>query len=104
MKRILLTLLVAGALAVGLTACGKGANEAEEAGSESYTATRAAMLAGPNVKCYNPSQAKDPVTGETISAQYYLSYEGKRVYFSSKESAQKFESNPEKYLEKLKKK
>jgi len=102
MKRLAITALVAFALAFGLAACGNGGGQepASSEQSEQYS-MRAAMLAGPGVKCYKPAQAKCPVTGEAISAQHYIDHEKGRIYFSSAEAKNKFQNNPEQYLDKL---
>ena len=62
---------------------------------------RAAMIAGPGVKCYKPAQAKCPVTGDPIKADYYVDHQEGRVYFSSEAAKDKFQNNPQQYLDKM---
>jgi YHS domain-containing protein len=42
-----------------------------------------------------------PVMGEPIDKDIYVTFLGKKVYFCSKESEEKFMEEPEKYLDKL---
>ena len=50
---------------------------------------------------YAPKQGLDPVVTLPIQKQYYYDYQGKRIYFSSEKSIEKFKQNPQKYLNKL---
>ena len=43
-----------------------------------------------------------PVMGREIDKDYYVDYEGKRVYFCCQSCVETFKNNPEKYMQKLK--
>lgn len=101
-RKILLVCAVALILGAGFTACQKEDGGGSGKESEGY-ATRAAMLAGPNVKCVNPGQYQCPVTEEKISANHYVDTDQGRVYFHSEEAKNKFQQNPDQYLSAVKK-
>ena len=86
MKKIVLgALVVAGLL---------GLNQRAVAGEGSGTKpTAEARVAKKQTAC--------PVSGKAIDASSYVDYKGKRVYFCSAGSAEKFKADPEKYMKKL---
>ena len=53
---------------------------------------------------YDQMQYRCPVCGKTgISADYYATVKGRRIYFDSQHCREKFKENPEQYLERYRK-
>ena len=55
----------------------------------------------PEVEAVAGEQTTCPVMGGAINKDYYTEYQGKKVYFCCPGCKEKFEKEPEKYLEKL---
>ena len=101
-KRLVTVLLVVGFVIVGLTmlnGCGKKEtapepNEPNDANTAMTTETSKEIAAIEQTTC--------PVMeGNKINKEYFVEYQGKKVYFCCAGCDEKFMADPEKYLAKL---
>ena len=90
---VILTVLVA-VLAMGFAGCGQEAYDDTESGIQ-FAAT-----IEDGADKYDPNQYACPVCdGQPISGDFYVDTDNGRVYFDKQECADKFEENPQQYLQ-----
>jgi YHS domain-containing protein len=116
-KRLTAVLLVVGFVFVGLTmlnGCGKDEptpepNAASSTpvhdhgdGEHTHADSEMAMATGTAKEIAGSEQTTCPVMeGNPIKKEYFVEYEGKKVYFCCPGCDKKFTANPEQYLAKL---
>ncbi len=93
------TIVAAVALAlagVGLVGCGNGSGPAEAKPMQ-------ARQIDDGAEKYSPMQVKCPVCKtQELAAEIHSDVDGKRVYFDKEECKQKFDQDPQKYLDQWK--
>lgn len=95
MKKVALLLTLAVLVTPLLTACG------EKQAQETEVTFAGAIEDG--AEKYAPNQFACPVCDQRgLQGAYHVELDGKRVYFDSQDCADKFEQNPDKYMENLK--
>ncbi|MHC4166058.1 MAG: YHS domain-containing protein [Planctomycetota bacterium] len=116
-KRLMAVLLVVGFTFVGLTmliGCGKDESPSEPnavssehdhdhgPGGHTHEHAETAMTSGAGKEIAGAEQTTCPVMeGNKINKQYFVEYEGKKVYFCCPGCDKKFLAAPEKYIAKL---
>jgi len=100
MKRLLLGVVFLGMLAAVIAGC-EGKPSGDKPGTPAYTAPTRAEQINDGADKYFPMQMADPVNDKNIEGKFYVDLDGKRIYFSSQESIEEFNKDPEKYIQKM---
>jgi len=84
-------------LAVGFSGCGKDESGPTESQAPPKTDQPASGGAGEQAQ----AQTVCPIMNQPIDKQYFVDYEGQRVYFCCLGCETKFKEEPEKYLQQI---
>lgn len=97
MKKLLCTLALVSIVGFGILGCEEAAGPAGGGSITPETSLTAGQIQS-DVPPIEPAQMQCYVCGKPIKAEFYVDFNGKRAYCDSKECADTFKKDPEKYL------